>query len=357
MRTFHLLAVLAVTVALGACTKSESAEPRKPTAGPPPPAKVETAAVEIRKMPRYLTLTGSVIADRQSEVAANVLGRIRQAPIERGQAVREGQTLAVVDSRAANLSAAAAAAQLKSAETQQVLAQADCERAESLHLKGALSRAEYDRTRAQCSAQGFNASAARANSELAQKQLGDTVIRAPFDGIIGERYVNPGEYVQAQTRVASVYRINPVRIQISVPESATPLIKQDETLRVQVAAWGDREFPAVIRYVAPALRPQTRDLLIEAVAQNDDSALRPGMFAIVQLLVGDEDQPTVPTDAVRAEGTSKRIFIERNAQAWEMVVRTGAQRDGRIAILEPLPAGEKIIVRPPPGLHDGAAVQ
>lgn len=348
--------LLAVLVVLG-CHRGESAEPEKKTGAPPPPIKVETAAVEIRKMPRYLTLTGSVIADRQADVAANVVGRVRQAPIERGQAVREGQVLVVVDSRAANLSASAAAAQLRVVESQQRLAQSDCTRAESLYARGAMSKAEYDRVQAQCNVQSASESAARANSDLASKQLGDTMIRAPFDGIVGERFVNPGEYVLAQTRVASVYRINPVRVQISVPETATRLIRQDETLNVRVAAWGERDFPAVIRHVAPALRPQTRDLIVEAVVKNDDSALRPGMFAVVQLLVGDEDQPTVPAAAVKTEGMSQRIFLLRGGQAWEMVVRTGAARDGQVAILEPLPSGQKVIVRPPPGLQDGSAVQ
>jgi membrane fusion protein, multidrug efflux system len=124
-----------------------------------------------------------------------------------------------------------------------------------------------------------------------------------------------------------------------------------------VAAWGDREFPAVVKYVAPALRQQTRDLLVEAVAENKDGALRPGMFATVQLLVGEEEQPTVPAAAVRAEGTTKRLFVARGGQAWEMVVRTGASKDGRVAILEPLGGGDRVIVQPPPGLHDGSAIQ
>ena len=359
--TYHLAAAVAVVASCGltACSgKSESAEPAvKPVVAPPPPVKVETAAVEIRKMPRYLTLTGSVIADRQSEVAANVSGRIQSAPIERGQQVRQGQVLAIVDSRSLGFTASAAAAQSRAAETQEKLAKADCDRADGLYEKGAVSKAEYERLKSACSSQAFTATAAQANADLAAKQLGDSTIRAPFDGVIGERYINTGEYVQPQTKVASVFRINPVRIQISVPETATPLVKQNATLAVQVAAWGDKEFPATVKYVAPALRPQTRDLLVEAVAPNTDGALRPGMFATVRLLVGEEDQPTVSAESVKTEGTAKRIFLARGGQAWEMVVRTAAVRDGRVAILEALAPGEKVIVRPPPGLHDGSAVQ
>lgn len=350
-----LYAALMVAAASGCGGRSESAE-RSKNAAPPPALKVTKAAVEVRKMPRYLTLTGSIVADRQSEVAANVAGRVQVAPIERGQSVRQGQLLAIVDARGAAFSASAATAQSRVAETQEQLAKADCARADALWEKGAASRQEYDRLKSQCASQGFSASAAKANADLARKQLGDTTIRAPFDGIVGERYVNVGEYVQAQTKVASLYRINPVRIQVSVPEAATPLVKKDETIAVQVSAWGDRIFPATVRYVAPALRPQTRDLLIEAVAENKDSALRPGMFATVQLLVGEESQPTVPAAALQIEGTTKRLFLARDGQAFEMVVRTGAHKDGRVALLEPLTAEDRVIVQPPPGLRDGSPI-
>ncbi len=357
MRTAVVVTVAAAALFASGCGgRSESAE-RREVAAPPPPVAVKTAPVEIRKMPKTLTLTGSVMADKQSEVAANVAGRVLTAPVERGEKVRAGQVLAVVDARGAAFSASAASAQSKVAEEQQHLAEADCTRADALWEKGAASKQEYDRLKTQCAAQKYSASAARANADLAQKQLGDTTIRAPFDGIVGERYVNVGEYVQAQTKVASLYRITPVRIQVSVPETAVPLVHQGQTLQVQVAAFGEREFPAVVKYVAPALRQQTRDLLVEAVAENKDGALRPGMFATVSLLVGEEELPTVPAAAVLAEGTTKRIFVARGGQAWELVVRTGATRDGRVAVLEALAAGDQVIVQPPPGLHDGSSVR
>ncbi len=352
-----VVAALACSSLFG-CNRSASATGGVAAdAGPPPALKVETASVEIRKMPQYLTLTGTVIADRQSDVAANVSGRIISAPMERGQPVSQGQVLATVDARAAGFSAAAATAQAKGAESQEKLAQAECDRADSTFAKGAISRAEYDRLKTQCTAQVFTATAARANAELAAKQLGDTTIRAPFDGVVAERFINAGEYVQLQTKIATIVRIKPVRVQISVPESATRLIRQNDSLTVHVAAWGDRAFPATIRYMAPSLRAATRDLVVEAVAANTDGALRPGMFATASILIAEVDQPTVPESAVKLDGTTKRIFLARAGQAFEMVIRTGGTKDGWMTIMEPLTAADKVIVNPPPGLHDGVAVQ
>lgn len=353
----RLIPFVALLLVVG-CKKP--AEPVAPTAAKDaiaqPPVKVKTEAIAHELMPRYLTLTGSVLADRQSEVAANVSGRITATYVERGKPVKAGDVIAIVDSKAAGFSAEAAVAQSQAAETQVELAKQECARADTLFAQGAIAKSEHDRLKTQCSSQLFQANAARANANLAGKLAGDTVIRAPIDGVIGERYVNVGEYVTPPTRVASVYAVNPVRVSISVPEQAVGLIKEGQTLDVRVSAW-DRVFPATVRYVSPALRANTRDLIIEAIAQNADGALRPGMFATVLLLVGEEEQPTVPTDAIRTEGTTRRMFLARDGHAYELVVRTGVKKDGRVAVLEPLSKEDKVILDPPPGLHDGSSIQ
>ncbi len=322
-----------------------------------PPVKVTTGEVTHEQMPKYLTLTGSVLADRQSEVAANVSGRVTATYVERGMPVKAGQVLAVVDSKAAGFQAAAAMAQSQAAQTQVTLAKQECDRADTLFSQGAIPRAEYDRLKTQCTAQLYQANAAQANADLAGKLAGDTVIRAPIEGFVGERYVNVGEYVQPPTRVASIYSINPARISISVPEPAVSRVKEGQSLDLEVSAYPDRTFEATVRFVSPMLRPSTRDLIVEATAKNDELALRPGMFVMARLSLGDEAQPTVPVEAIKADGTVKRLFLARNGQAFEVVVRTGVQRGGRVAIFEPLAAGVKVIVSPPPGLRDGSSIQ
>lgn len=354
------LVLLAALLALGACKKptpTSSAGDKKPELVALPPVKVETAEVAHQRMPRFLTLTGSVSADRQSEVAANVSGRVTATYVERGMPVKAGQVLAVVDSKAAGFQAAAATAQSNAAQTQVALAKQECDRADTLFAQGAIPKSEFDRLKTQCTAQLYQANAAQANADLAGKLAGDTVIRAPIDGVIGERYVNVGEYVQPPTRVASVYAVNPARITISVPEPAVAQVRVGQALDLEVSSYLERTFPATVRFVSPALRPNTRDLLIEATAGNDDGALKPGMFATVRLAVGEEEEPTVPVEAIKTEGTVKRLFLARNGQAFELVVRTGVTRDGRIAVLEPLQAGERVIIKPPPGLRDGSAIQ
>ncbi|MEW6434064.1 MAG: efflux RND transporter periplasmic adaptor subunit [Myxococcota bacterium] len=357
MRRLALTLVPLLIVA--ACKKPQdtTAGTARPETVALPPVKVETAPVEHRRMPKYLTLTGSVAADRQSEVAANVSGRVTATYVERGMPVKAGQVIAVVDSKAASFQAAAAQAQSQAAQTQVKLAQQECERADTLFSQGALPKSEYDRMKTQCTAQLYQANAAQANADLAGKLAGDTIIRAPIDGIIGERYVNVGEYVQPPSRVASIYAIDPVRVSISVPEPAVALVKEGQQLDLEVSAYPDRPFPATVRFVSPNLRVNTRDLIIEASAKNPEGLLRPGMFAIAKLVVGEEETPTVPVDAIKADGTVKRMFLAKNGKAFEMVVRTGVTKEGRVAVLEPLGADEKVIVKPPPGLQDGSSIQ
>jgi membrane fusion protein, multidrug efflux system len=344
--------------AVAGCKKS-APPATKPTASTPVErsVKVELGQVETQNMPKYLTLTGSVNADRQSEIAANVSGRVAATYVERGQPVKSNQVIARVDSRAAGFQAAAANAQSQAAETQVAQAKQDCARADTLFEQGALPKAEYERQKTACTSQLYGANAARAQADLAGKLAGDTIIRSPFEGMIGERYVNVGEYVMPSSRVASVFSVDTVRVSISVPEPVVSQVREGQTLQVQVAAYPGRSFPAIVRFVSPSLRPNTRDLIIEAFAENKEGALRPGMFATVLLNVGEEVQPTVPSAAIKSDGTIRRLFLATDGMAHELVVRLGVEKDGRVAVLEPLQAGEKVIVKPPPGLRDGSSIQ
>lgn len=343
-------------VLVSACKQPENKEAEAQKAAAPAAVKVQTGDVEVKKVPKYLTLTGSILANQESQVAANVAGRVIATYVERGQPVSKGQVLVAVDSQEAGLSAASAAAQSKVAESQEQLAKQDCERADKLFAQGAMTKAEYERQKTQCTAQVYSANAARAGADLAQKRAGDAQVRAPFDGIVGDRFVNVGEYVQPPTRVASFYSIDPARIQISVPENAVALVKVGQTLELKVTAYPDRTFPATVKYMSPALRTNTRDLVIEATAKNADAALRPGMFASVLLSIGEEELPTVPAESLRVDGTVKRLFLAKQGKAFELVVRTGVSKEGRVAVLDELGTTDKVIINPPKELRDGATV-
>jgi len=167
-----VLLAAALAAATG-CSKPPADAPatdgKKPDLVALAPVKVSTGEVTHQKMPRFLTLTGSVMADRQSDVAANVAGRVTATYVERGMPVKAGQPMAVVDSKAATFQQAAAVAQSQAAQTQVALAKQECDRADTLYAQGAIPKSEYDRQKSTCTAQLYTANAAQANADLQGK--------------------------------------------------------------------------------------------------------------------------------------------------------------------------------------------
>jgi RND family efflux transporter MFP subunit len=308
-------------------------------------------------MPDYVTLTGTLRGNQESDVAADAPGKVIQTLVERGQMVKKGQVLVTLDARGAALGANVAAAQSKVAESQLEEAQRECERVKHLLDTKAISQAEYDRQTADCTAKQWSATAAQAQSQTAVKLLGDTRVRAPFDGIVGERFVNVGQWVASTTRVLSVYEPNPLRLQLTVPEADLALVKQDMPVTFSVAAFGDQKFPATVKFISPNVREATRDLVIEALVPNPDAKLKPGMFAVAKVALGEHPRPVVPTGALLKDETNARVFVVVSGQVQERTVQLGAQQGDLVAVLNGVKVGENVILSPAADVHDGARVQ
>ncbi len=321
-----------------------------------PVIEVKIAAVELHAVPHELVLTGNVVADRQSDLAANASGRVLATYVERGQAVKQNDPIAKLDARVAKFSAKAARAQSKLAREQLDLAKLECDRADKLLASGTISKAEYDRTMSQCTTGRTSVSAAESTAALASVATGDSTIRAPFAGIVGERFTEVGEYVQPSTRVISLYSIDPIRVSIAVPEAEANRVQPGQKVSFSVSALGERRFEAEIRYVSPALREGTRDLLVEAVAENSERLLHPGMFAIVRVQVGEQSLPTVPEAAIRRDGARRLVWVVREGRAIEALVRTGPTKDGRVAIMAGIGPDDRVVIEAPPELVDGSKV-
>jgi membrane fusion protein (multidrug efflux system) len=290
--------LLALPLALAACRRSDDAAAAPPPREASATIHVRTAPVAERPMPDLLTLTGTLRASSESDVAADVSGKVVATYIERGQPVKQGQTIAIVDARSAALAATAAEAQAKAAQTQLEEARRDCERVKHLLDTGAISQAEYDRQTASCTSQQWSAAAAEAQQRSASKLVGDANIRAPFTGYVGERYVNVGQYVQPNTRVASIYAPDPLRLQLTVPEANVAVVAQDMAVNFTVTAFGDQSFTGNVKFISPNIRESTRDLVIEAVVPNADLKLKPGMFAVAKMRLADKPRPVVPKTAL-----------------------------------------------------------
>jgi membrane fusion protein (multidrug efflux system) len=342
-------------LALAGCRQA-AADPRA-TVVEDKPIKVATAAVAARTAPRFLALTGTLVPNQKADVAADVSGKVWQTFVERGSYVTKGFALASVDARSAAISRSEAGAQARALEVQSAQATSDCARIEQLFRDGSVSKAEHDRQLSQCESTEWSKKAADARAQMAGKTLGDSTIRAPFAGIVAERLVTAGEYVRPDTRVITLVDIDKMRLELTVQESAISSIQVGQSVNFRVASFGNTDFTAKIQYVGPALRRSSRDLLVEAVFDNADRKLLPGMFATARVELGTYQATVVPQTAIREADTTKHIFVVKDKHIEERIVETGEQLGDMVAVSKGVALGELVVAKVNAEVKDGARVE
>jgi len=391
----HILhGILVASVAIAAAGCGAEGTTVKAEAKPEPVA-VDTAHVESRSIDRYLRVTGSLVADEQAEVSAEAPGRVIAVPVERGSHVAQGAVLARIsatETSAQLLEAEANAAQIEArlglsggqpfdakrvpdvmnAQASLDLATAEFSRIKSLLDQKVVSQSEYDQRRAQVDAaqqqfqmaqnvaeQSFRSlQAARARVELARKAFADTTIRAPFAGLVAERVVSVGDYVTRGAHVVTIVRVDPMRVELTVPEQAVSLIKDGQPVQIAVDAYPGQTFAAKVRYVSPSLRTDQRALTVEAVAANPDGRLKPGLFATAAI-----QQPAgvpallVPSTAVETIAGTSRVYVVKGAKVEERIVTLGETVGQQVEITSGVVKGETIAAAPKGHLTDGLDVR
>lgn len=322
-----------------------------------PALSVQTEPALAIEVPVSLRLTGTLRGDRETDLAANVSGRIVATSVERGEQVKPGQVLAKVDTRAAALSAADARAQVGSIQAQADQARVECERYEQLKAKGAISDLEYQQKITQCSTLPLNVQAASARAALAAQNVGDGVIRAPFAGVATERYVEVGQYVRQDSRVVTIVSADPLRLQITVPEAQVASVKLGASVGFSVSGYAGRRFEGKLRFVSGALRATTRDLIAEAIVPNPERLLLPGMFADVELTTGSERLPSVPKHAIVEQDEQSRVYVVANGRLEERIVALGPAVGDRVSIRRGVREAEPVVVSELKGLSNGRKVR
>jgi RND family efflux transporter MFP subunit len=363
--------------------------------GAPPALNVSTVAATEQPITRFLKVTGTLAAEEEAEVAAEIQGRVVATPVERGTRVSEGSALVRVSAAEAEAQATEAdanAAQIEgrlglgdggefeidrvpevaNARATLTLAQGDFDRARMLFEKQLLSKADFDKSNAQAevarrqydiarnaSMQQYQALlAARARVVLARKALADTVVKAPFSGVVGERLVSVGDYVTRGTKVASVLRTQPLRVQLTVPEQYSAEVAVGRTVSFEVDASPGKKFVGQVRYVSPALQATTRTLVVEAVVPNESGTLKPGSFATASIEQASQSPGVLaPNAAIRAVAGTSRVFVIAGDRAEERIVTVGQPVGDLVEITSGLKAGEKVATTNVAQLTDGARVK
>jgi membrane fusion protein (multidrug efflux system) len=175
--------------------------------------------------------------------------------------------------------------------------------------------------------------------------------------MVVERAVEVGEYVSLGRRVATLVELDPLRLELSIPESAASSVREGGQVDFSVRAFGAERFSGKIRYVGPVLRRASHDLLIEALVDNSDGRLRPGMFAEAELTIGERKLPHAPRSALRGDAPNTRVFVVVGGVAEERLVLTGPAHGEELTIIQGLRPGERVITRPGEDVRDGVRVR
>jgi RND family efflux transporter MFP subunit len=389
---FALAAAVAAVSSLAVGCTSPSAEEARPA---PAPISVSTVAVEARPVDRFIRVTGSLVADAQAEVSAESGGRVVATPIERGTRVEAGAVLVRVSPAEADAQlqeAEANASQIEArlglkpgdsfdptivpevmnARASMELAEAEFARIRSLLDQKVVSQSEFDQRRTQVEAarqqyqvaqnaaeQSYRSlGAARARVALARKTVADTAVRAPFTGLVAERLVSVGDYVTRGTRVATIVRIDPMRVELTVPEQAVSLVSVGQSVKLSVDAYPGEMFDAQVKFVSPALRADQRALTVEAIAANPDGRLKPGLFATASIR-RPQSEPAllVPAAAVETVSGTSRVYVVRGDTIEERIVTLGDRIENEIEIASGIAAGDVVAADPRGRLTDGAKVK
>jgi RND family efflux transporter MFP subunit len=281
-----------------------------------------------------------------------------------------------------------AKATYESAVAQAKLAQADAQRYENLIKTGDVSLSAYEKARTQgdtaaalsnSARQQYEAAlnsarqnyqgvltaqaslaGARAQTAMAEKALQDTVIRAPFPGFVSARPIADGQYVALTSKLATLLRITPIKLDLQVPESNAPQIRLGVNVDAGVPGYPGRVFQGKVTALNPAVDPNSRTFSVEAEFPNSDRALKPGMFASARiLLTGTSDGIFVPSRVILTDATtnSSQVYFLRDGKARVAVVQLGAKDGDLTQILSGLSRGAIVVTDHMQDLYDGESVQ
>jgi membrane fusion protein (multidrug efflux system) len=343
--------VLTVVAGLAACKKNKDEVAK----APPAPIKVELATAQEAPAPEQIVLTGMIKADQRLEVTADTQGKVLGVMVDRGQRVKQGQELVRLDVRTQTLGAREAQANVATARAQRQLAEEECKRAQSLLDKGAITRSEYDRQTTQCQSALQQVAAAEARAAMMTKQIADGIVRAPFDGVISDKSVVPGDWVNPGKPLFTLVDDDPLKIELSVPEAAVRAVQLDQQVEIHAVANPEKTYLAKITRRGAEIG-RTRSLIVEATLEKG-SDLVPGMFAEARVTVGQVPRPIIPETAVVKRGKTWHAFVVVKGELQDRIVQLdGKPQPGQIAIVQGLVKGEKVVAKVTEQIADGVRV-
>jgi multidrug efflux system membrane fusion protein len=318
----------------------------------PPPTLVTAAEAKSEVIPNLLNAVGSLAAVHQVDVTSDVSGRITRIMFEAGSTVKAGTPLV-------QLFDGPEQGDLASFKAQATVANLNLDRAKQLASRQFGPQATVDT--AQAAYDQAQAGISRTEAVISQK-----LVRAAFDGVLGVRRVEVGQYLTAGTQIVTLTDLSAVFANFTVTEKDSGTLKVGQTVRIMVDAYPGRKFEGRLTTIEPQISADTRNIRVQATIENPEGILKPGMFATTTVVLPDKPAVvTVPETAVdyTLYGDSVYLIAEKKADdgktslnAIRTFVQTGDRLDGRAVIVRGLKAGDKVVQVGQLKLQSGVAV-
>jgi RND family efflux transporter MFP subunit len=387
--------VLALTLAAGAAGCSRSS--RNAEASEAAPAKaVKTETARLHEVRREVDVVGTLAAREEVTVSAEVEGRVARLVRDLGDRVGAGDPLVELDQEklryrveqqraaleqararygadgAGDLPPLEKMPEVASAAAQLAEARQQLDRANTLAGRNLLPQSQLDEAKtrvetATAARESALASARQLRAEitaresalgLAQRELRDAVIRAPFEGFVAERLVSIGQFVSFQAPIMRIVRLHPLKLTAEVPERFAPWIETGRALTVRADAYPDQVFKGTVVRISPAVNQRSRAFAIEGEVPNPDGRLKPGTFARVRMTTDHVDRAlTVPVAAIQSRYGTNRVFVVKDGQIAGREVVLGDRLGDRVEVLQGLDPGASIVAADVELLTDGTKVK
>ncbi|MEX2111000.1 MAG: efflux RND transporter periplasmic adaptor subunit [Gemmatimonadaceae bacterium] len=331
--TTILVLVIIAALTIGKSGNATAAGPGGGAGGPPsmPPMPVDVDTARYQSVVDAVRATGRIEAMQAVDLRPDEQGRVTGLHFFEGQSVARGAPLVRIDD-------AMLRAQAERAAAERDLARQQLERVRLLRQQNASSAADLER------AEAASRSAAAALSVL-QLQIARSTVRAPFSGVVGQRFVSVGDYVTTGTRLLTLQTVDPQRAVIEVPERHAVRLQRGQNVAFTVAAEPGRTFNAIVDFIDPVVQTANRTIMVKGRAPNPNRVLRPGMFIEARLATATRmNAIVVPEDAIQPLRTANVVWAVDGGKASRRVVQLGARSQGVVEILSGIKAGELVVV-------------
>jgi len=305
---------------------------------------VEATRVSAIKLPETITAVGSLRSDESVTLRPEVAGRLTEILFDEGRPVAKGELLVRLDP-SINL------AEVRQARANLTLAKAKHERSVDLAGRNFISGQAKDEAR-------NNLEIAASALALAEARLRKTELKAPFSGIIGLRAVSVGDYVREGQDLVNLQAIVPLKVDFRVPETFLKQVRVGQAVEVTLDALPGKTYQGKVFALDPLVDAAGRAIVIRAQVRNQDTSMRPGMFARVTLITRqDRDALVLPEEALVPQGSEQYVFRIDSSKAVRVKVDTGQRRDGKVEILSGLKKDDLVVTAGQQKLREGTLVR